>query len=73
MALGAYLPTRTLELTVHTCDLAVALGEEPAPPQRAAEQALELLARVAAGTGRAGPLLLAATGRRGLPSGFSLL
>lgn len=73
MRLGDYLPTRTLELVVHTCDLVVALGEPPEPPERAAAQALELLGRVAARTGRAGDLLLAATGRRALPRDFTLL
>lgn len=63
MRLEAYLPTRTFELTVHTCDLATALGVDPRPPAPAAAQALALVAELAVGGGLAGRLLLAATGR----------
>lgn len=73
MRLADYLPTRTFELTVHTCDLAVALGQVPDPPEAAANESVGLLARLAVRTGRAAPLLLAATGRGNLPDGFSLL
>jgi len=73
MQLAEYLPTRTFELTVHTCDLAVALGQPPRPPDPAAAQCLELVADLARRSGQAATLLLASTGRQGLPSGFSLL
>jgi uncharacterized protein (TIGR03083 family) len=73
MRLADYLPTRTFELTVHTCDLAVALGQTPDPPEAAASESMGLLARLAVRAGRAAPLLLAATGRRSLPDGFTLL
>jgi Mycothiol maleylpyruvate isomerase N-terminal domain len=73
MRLDDYLPTRTFELAVHTADLAVALGLAPDVPETAAEQALELVTELAVGAGRAGPLLLAATGRAGLPAGWSVL
>ena len=73
MLLAAYLPTRTLELVVHTCDLAVALGLAPDPPPAAASAAAALVGTLAAATGRAGDLLLAATGRRPLPAGWSVL
>jgi hypothetical protein len=73
MRLADYLPTRTFELAVHTADLATALGMPPEVPSTAAAQALHLTADLAVVTGRAGPLLLAATGRAGLPPGFSLL
>ncbi len=73
MLLSAYLPTRTFELVVHTCDLAVALGLEPAPPAAAAAVATRLLGDLAVATGRAGELLLAGTGRRPLPPGWSVL
>lgn len=73
MRLGDYLPTRTFELTVHTCDLAVALGQALDVPQAAAAESLTLLGGLATQAGAAGPLLLAATGRCGLPSGFSVL
>jgi hypothetical protein len=73
MRLDDYLPTRTFELVVHTCDLATAIGTPLDVPADAAAQALALVAGLAAGEGRAGPLLLAATGRGGLPPGFSVL
>ena len=73
MRLAEYLPTRTFELTVHTADLATALEAPPELPETAASQALDLVTNLAVGDGLAGPLLLAATGRRGLPSGFSVL
>ncbi len=70
----AYLPTRTLELTVHTLDLVGALGLGP-PASLAAPVAacLELAGR-AMGRGSDAPaLLLALTGRRALPEGFSII
>jgi len=72
MRLVDYLPTRTFELVVHTCDLARALGAPMDPPPVAAAQALEIVAELALADGIAGPLLLAATGRA-MPSGFSVL
>jgi Mycothiol maleylpyruvate isomerase N-terminal domain len=73
MRLGDYLPTRTFELAVHTADLATALGVPPDVPATAAMQALAIVADLAVTDGLAGPLLLAATGRPGLPAGFSVL
>jgi Mycothiol maleylpyruvate isomerase N-terminal domain len=73
MRLSDYLPTRTFELTVHTCDLAVAVGQEVQVPAACAVESLSLIAQLAAGSGMAGPLLRAATGREGLPVGFSVL
>ena len=73
MRLADYLPTRTFELVVHTCDLATALGEPLDVPPSAAAQALALASELAVTNGLAGPLLLAATGRSGLPQGFSVL
>jgi uncharacterized protein (TIGR03083 family) len=73
MRLADYLPTRTFELAVHTADLASALGLPADVPATAAAQALRLVADLAVAGGRAGPLLLAATGRPGLPPGFSVL
>ncbi|WP_188944826.1 maleylpyruvate isomerase N-terminal domain-containing protein [Nakamurella endophytica] len=68
-----YLPTRTFELTVHTCDLAVAIGVAPAVPDAAAAASLALAADLAVDRQVSGPLLLALTGRTALPEGFSLL
>jgi uncharacterized protein (TIGR03083 family) len=73
MRLADYLPTRTFELAVHTADLATALGLPPDVPETAAQQALQVVADLAVSGGRAGPLLLAATGRTGLPPGWSVL
>jgi len=73
MRLADYLPTRTLELAVHTADLAMVLGVPLDVPATAAAQALAIVADLAVTDGRAGPLLLAATGRPGLPAGFSVL
>jgi uncharacterized protein (TIGR03083 family) len=73
MRLADYLPTRTFELAVHTADLATALGVPLDVPATAAAQALHLVADLAVAEGVAGPLLLAATGRPGLPAGFSVL
>jgi hypothetical protein len=73
MRLADYLPTRTLELAVHTTDLATALGVPADLPATAAAQALYVIADIAAAEAVAGPLLLAATGRSGLPAHFSVL
>jgi len=73
MWLTAYLPTRTFELVVHTLDLVAALGLVADPPQGAALQSLRIVADLAVAGGRAGPLLLAATGRTPPASGFSVL
>jgi hypothetical protein len=75
MRFAEYVPTRTFELVVHTLDLVAALGgtSDPQPPARAAAEALRVIADLAAEDGRAGALLLAATGRAGLPAGFTVL
>lgn len=73
MRLVDYLPTRTFELVVHGCDLAVAAGVAPEPPETAGDRALALVGALAARGGQAGALLLAATGRRPLPPGFTIL
>lgn len=73
MRLADYLPTRTFELVVHTLDLATALGLPAQPPPLPAAQALRLVADLAVAAECAAPLLLAATGRTGLPPGFTVL
>jgi hypothetical protein len=73
MRLEDYLPTRTFELAVHTADLATAIGAPLDVPATAATQALHVVADLAVSDGLAGSLLLAATGRPGLPAGFSVL
>ena len=73
MRLTEYLPTRVFELVVHTADLAVALGVPAEPPPGPAALALGLVSELAIAGGHAATLLLATTGRSGLPSGFTLL
>jgi uncharacterized protein (TIGR03083 family) len=79
MALGgttllAYLPTRTFELTVHTLDLVAALDIEVPAVLAAPVAASATLLVSAAATGPDGvTLLMALTGRRSLPAGFSLV
>lgn len=55
MRLINYLPTRTFELTVHTCDLAAALGQVVEVPETSAVESLNLLGELAVRTGRAAP------------------
>ncbi|AZI56876.1 hypothetical protein EH165_00520 [Nakamurella antarctica] len=73
MTLEGYLPTRTLELTVHTCDLAAALGVTADVPQAAAAEAFAVIGGLAAAQGTASAALLALTGRSSLPAGYSVL
>lgn len=73
MLLRDYLPTRTFELAVHTADLATALGEPLDVPTTAAAQSLSIVTDLALIEGLSGLLLLAATGRPVLPTGFSVL
>jgi uncharacterized protein (TIGR03083 family) len=73
MTLEPYLPTRVFELVVHTLDLAAAIGAQVEPPREALALAFELAAELAARSGQAGTALLALTGRRPLPDGYSVL
>ena len=74
MTLIAYLPTRTLELTVHTLDLAEAVHLDPPAVLAAPVMASVELVASAAGRGPdASAVLLALAGRRGLPEGFSVV
>ena len=73
MTLEGYLPTRTLELTVHTCDLATALGVTADVPRGAVADAFAVIGGLAAVQGTASAALLALTGRRPLPAGYSVL
>jgi len=73
MTLLDYLPTRIVELTIHTLDLAAALGEVVTLPENASAITVGVIADLARRRGLTGPFLLAATGRRSLPEGFSVL
>lgn len=72
MTLEGYLPTRTLELTVHTCDLAAALGVSADVPRAAAADTFAVVGGLAVAQGWASEALLALTGRRVLPAGYSV-
>jgi Mycothiol maleylpyruvate isomerase N-terminal domain len=73
MRLDEYLRTRTFELVVHGFDIAVACGVDPAFEPAPQLDASALAAQVAVLTGRTRELLLAVTGRAGLPDGFSIV
>ena len=73
MRLIDYLPSRIFELAVHTLDLAMALPVTVTLPEPVAAVALHLLADMALQPDKAAALLLATTGRRTLPAGFSVL
>jgi uncharacterized protein (TIGR03083 family) len=73
MRLLDYLPSRIFELAVHTLDIAAALPVKVALPEPVAAVALHLLADLALQPDKAVALLLAATGRRALAAGFSVL
>lgn len=68
-----YLPTRTLELVVHTLDLQEATGIEGDPPRDAMLSTLRLLAELAVDTPDAGHLALLATGRDAWDGPFSVI
>ncbi len=72
IALGDFLATRVVELSVHTLDLADALGlEETEPPPAAARVAVQVLGALASEPSPS-VLLRALTGRLALPRGFSV-
>jgi uncharacterized protein (TIGR03083 family) len=73
MRLIDYLPTRTFELVVHTADLGVALDVVDEPPAEAAASALLLAGLLVRENGATADVLLALTGRRPLPTGFTVL
>jgi hypothetical protein len=73
MRLVDYLPTRTFELVIHTCDLATTLGAPLAVPTTAARQAMQIISELVVDDPRAGTVLLALTGRNPLPGDFSVL
>ncbi|MGV1010056.1 MAG: maleylpyruvate isomerase N-terminal domain-containing protein [Dermatophilaceae bacterium] len=66
-----YLPTRVLELAVHSLDLADALGLEYRFPTQAVELTVALLGQIGVATGRAPEAMRVLTGRGG--SAFTVL
>lgn len=73
MRLADYLPTRTFELTVHTCDLVAVIAGRPEPPRAAAASALRLAVDAVEEPAVAAQVLLSLTGRCQLPDGFTVL
>jgi hypothetical protein len=71
--LSTYLPTRTFELAVHGLDVARAVGISFSLPADVLEEATGLAARIAVAEGHGETVLLALTGRTGLPSSFSVV
>lgn len=71
--LRTYLPTRTFELAVHGLDIARAVGIPFELPADVLEEATVLAARIAAAEGDGEAVLLALTGRGGLPPSFSIV
>jgi hypothetical protein len=68
-----YLPTRTFELVVHGLDIARAVDISLPPPVDVLEEATVLAARIAVVEGHGETVLLALTGRAGLPASFSVV
>jgi hypothetical protein len=72
MTLEAYLPTRTVELIVHGCDLAMAIGQEPDPPREDATSTARLLVEVQLATAGSAATCLALAGRP-IPGGSMVI
>ncbi len=73
MRVSRYLPTRTFELTVHCLDIGAACGISVTPPASALADSLRLATDVALLRGDGPDLLLTLTGRRSLPTGYSVV
>ncbi len=71
--LHAYLPTRTFELVVHGLDIARAVDISFPMPADVLEEATALAAEIAVAEGHGETVLLALTGRAGLPASFSVV
>jgi hypothetical protein len=71
MTLGAYLPSRIAELTIHGLDVAAALGPGLAAPPLALVESLRFVTGRLVKKGDGQAVLLALTGRGQLPPGFS--
>jgi uncharacterized protein (TIGR03083 family) len=71
--LHAYLGTRVFELAVHSLDIARATGLSFSLPDAVSDEATVLAARIAVVKGEGDELLMALTGRTGLPPSFSVV
>ena len=68
-----YLPTRVIEIVIHTLDVAEAAGVAFEPGNDALTVSLALLGEIAVEHGDGAALTLALSGRRSLPAGFNVL
>lgn len=73
MRLSTYLPTRTFELAVHSLDIARATSLELELPEPVLDEVATLAARSGVAQGKGPELILALTGRSGLPPGFTMV
>ncbi|PXX06931.1 maleylpyruvate isomerase N-terminal domain-containing protein [Mycolicibacterium moriokaense] len=71
--LHSYLPTRTFELVVHGLDIARAVDISFPLPADVLGEATALAARIAVAEGDGETVLMALTGRGGLPTPFSIV
>ncbi len=71
--LSRYLSTRVAELTIHTIDVANALGVDAGPPPECVRATLYALADYAVRQGTGAEVAFALTGRAPLPPGFSVV
>ncbi len=73
MRLGDYLRSRVAELTIHTLDLADAIGASVEAPEDCMRESLYLLADLAVRRGTGKDIAFGLTGRRTLGEGFTLV
>ena len=73
LRLKHYLPTRVLEVTVHTLDTAYAIDLVIVPPALARQVTMALLAEAAAHPSAFSTVVRGLTGRQALPNSFRLL
>ena len=73
LRLDDYLPTRTLEIVIHTMDIAEAVSVPYEPSPNALNATVTLLAEIAVIHGDGTALMLALSGRQALPAGFNVL
>lgn len=73
MRVGRYHPTRTFELAVHSLDIGAATGIDVPISMPVLAHTAALAARVAVALGKGQTVLTALTGRRPLPSDFSVV
>ena len=71
LRLADYLPTRILEIVLHTLDVARAVGISVVPARSALTVTLSLLAEIAVEHGDGVAVALALSGRQPLPDGYS--